>query len=96
MQILLALIAGAAIGALAHFTLGLRDTRGAALAPMIGAISAGATWLLLTWLGWGLDNVWLWLSAIVVPAVITYPAVILISGLRSAADARARERAGVL
>ena len=51
MEIVLALIYGAAVGALAHFALGARDTRGAALGPLVGAVVGSGVWALLTWLG---------------------------------------------
>ncbi len=90
MQILLALIAGAAIGTGLHFLVAQRDTRGVALAPMIGAVSAGAAWTILTWSGIGIDTPWPWLSALVVPAAVTYPALVLITRTRVAHDARRR------
>lgn len=92
MQILLGLIAGAVIGTAAHFSLDGRDTRGAALLPIIGTFSAGLAWMLLTWLGLGIDSPWLWLSALVVPAVVTFPVGILVTKLRRAHDERERER----
>ncbi len=95
MQILLGFILGAAIGAAAHFALGDRPTRGAALLPILGALSAGLVWMILTWTGMGIDSILLWLSALVVPAVVTFPAGTLLRRVRLAHDARARERAGL-
>ncbi|MET0829947.1 MAG: hypothetical protein ABWY26_10530, partial [Microbacterium sp.] len=73
MQILLAFIIGAAIGAAIHFLVQGRATRGIALGPVLGAFAAGLVWMILTWAGVGLDSVWLWLSAFVAPIVVTYP-----------------------
>ncbi|WES65057.1 hypothetical protein P0L94_03035 [Microbacter sp. GSS18] len=95
MQILLAFIAGAVIGIGVHFHIGARGTRGAALAPMIGAVSAGAAWAALTWAGIGIDTPWPWLAALVVPVVVTYPAVIALARMRTARDEAARERLGI-
>ncbi len=92
MQILLALIAGAAIGGAAHFLVQGRGTRGVALAPILGAFSAGLVWMILTWAGVGLDSPWLWLSALVAPVVVTYPVLVILARSRTAHDARERAR----
>ena len=63
MQILLAFIVGAVIGAALHFLVPGRSTRGVALGPIVGAAAAGLVWMILTWAGVGLDSPWLWLSA---------------------------------
>ena len=70
MQILIALIIGAAIGIAAHLQVPHRQTRGAAVIPVLGTIAAGVAWLALTWAGIGIDSLWPWLSAFVVPAVV--------------------------
>ncbi|WP_127820199.1 hypothetical protein [Microbacterium sp. CPCC 204701] len=95
MQILLAFIIGAVIGVGIHFQLHQRLSRGVVLAPVIGAVSAGLAWTILTWLGIGVDTPWPWLAALVVPIVVTYPAILLTSRLRLAHDARERERLGI-
>ncbi|MEI3867061.1 hypothetical protein FBY40_2445 [Microbacterium sp. SLBN-154] len=95
MQILLAFIAGAAIGISIHFLLQGRDSRGVVLAPVIGAAASGIVWSALTWSGVGIDNPWIWLSALVAPAVVTAPVVALLARARVAADRRERERLGI-
>ena len=95
MQILLAFIIGAVIGVGIHFQLHQRLTRGVVLAPMIGAVSAGLAWAILTWAGIGVDTPWPWLAALIVPIVVTYPAILVTSRLRVARDARERERLGI-
>jgi hypothetical protein len=95
MQILLAFIIGAVIGIGIHFQLHQRLTRGVVVAPMIGAVSGGLAWTILTWSGVGIDTPWPWLAALVVPIVVTYPAVILLSRARVAHDAREKERLGI-
>jgi len=92
MQILLAFIIGAAIGGVAHFLVRGRSTRGVALAPILGAFSAGMVWMILTWTGVGLDSPWLWLSAFVAPIVITYPVLLILARTRTAHDDRERAR----
>ena len=90
MQILLAFIVGAVIGAAAHFLVPGRGTRGVALGPLLGAAAAGLVWMILTWAGVGLDSPWLWLSAFVAPAVVTFPALMILTRARTAHDARER------
>ncbi|MEJ1155817.1 MULTISPECIES: hypothetical protein [Microbacterium] len=88
MQIILALVVGASIGAGIHFLVGDRYTRGVAVAPVLGAVSAVVAWTILTWAGVGTDNLWLWLSMIVVPAAVTYPAIVVLAKRRVTHDAR--------
>ena len=95
MQILIAFIVGAVVGIGIHFQLHQRLTRGVVLAPMIGAVSAGAAWTILTWLGVGIDTAWPWLAALVVPIVVTYPVVIAVSRFRVAHDGREKVRLGI-
>lgn len=92
MQILIGVIVGAAVGLGIHFLVPQRDTRGIAIAPMLGAVTAGLLWTVLTWAGVGIDNVWLWLSSPVIAAVVTYPALLLLSRRRTAHDASERAR----
>ncbi|WP_109212054.1 MULTISPECIES: hypothetical protein [Microbacterium] len=95
MQILIAFIVGAVIGLGIHFQLHQRLTRGVVLAPMIGAVSAGAAWSILTWLGVGIDTPWPWLASLIVPVVVTYPAIIALSRARVAHDRREKARLGI-
>lgn len=90
MQILLAFLVGAAIGAAAHFLVPGRSTRGVALGPILGAFAAGLVWMILTWAGVGLDSPWLWLSAFIAPIVVTYPVLLILARTRTAHDARER------
>jgi hypothetical protein len=94
-EILLGLIAGAAIGIGVHLHIGARSTRGAVLAPMIGTVSAGAAWTALTWAGLGAATVWPWLAAVLVPLAVTYPVVIMLARTRAAHDANERARLGL-
>ena len=92
MQILIAFVVGAVIGLAIHFQLGNRSTRGVVLGPIIGALSAGLAWMILTWAGIGIDTPWPWLAALVVPAAVTYPVLILLTRSRVAHDAKERAR----
>jgi hypothetical protein len=94
-QILIAFIVGAVVGLGIHFQLHQRLRRGVVLAPMIGAVSAGAAWSILTWAGVGIDTPWPWLAALIVPIVVTYPAIVLVSRARVAHDAREKARLGL-
>jgi uncharacterized membrane protein YeaQ/YmgE (transglycosylase-associated protein family) len=91
-QILIALIVGAVIGMAAHFQVRERNTRGVVLGPVVGALSASLAWMLLTWAGVGIDTPWPWLAAFIVPAVITYPLLLVLARVRVAHDARERAR----
>lgn len=91
MLITLALIFGAVIGVVLHFALPDRETRGAALAPMVAALVAGAVWLLCTWLGLA-DTGWIWLAALAAPIIVTWPLTFGLSRARLAHDARERVR----
>ena len=42
--------------------------------------------------GQGLDSPWLWLSAFVAPVAVTYPALLILTRTRTAADDRERAR----
>lgn len=70
MEILLALIFGAAVGAALHFVQPARDTRGTALAPILGALVGGLTWLAFTWAGAVTTSPWIWLASAAAPAVV--------------------------
>jgi hypothetical protein len=91
MLIVLALIWGAAVGAAVHFALRRRNLRGAAVAPMLGAIVGGAVWLLFTWLGLE-QSAWIWLASLAAPVIVTWPAMIVLDRIRMAHDARERAR----
>lgn len=92
MQILIALIVGAALGLGVHFQIPDRATRGVVIGPIVGALAAGLAWMILTWAGVGLDSIWLWLSMCVAPLVVTYPVIILLRRARVAHDAAERAR----
>lgn len=92
MEILLAFIYGGAIGAAAHAALPGRDLRGAALAPIVGTLVGGLTWLALTWAGLTTADPWLWLAAIAVPPAVMFPLVVLLTRVRRTHDIREQRR----
>lgn len=92
MEILLALIYGAAVGVAAHFALRGRELRGVALAPLLGSFVSGAVWLALTWAGVTTGAPWLWLAALVAAPVVVVPVLAITTRVRSAHDARERQR----
>lgn len=91
MQILLALIAGAVLGLAAHFTVGGRDTRGAVVGPMLGAVVGGLVWMVLTWAGVGIESPWIWVASFAAPVVV-FPALAVLTRARVQHDARERAR----
>lgn len=92
MQIVLAIIIGAAIGLAAEFALPGREARGAAVAPVLGAVIGGVAWTALTWAGLAFDNPIIWTVAIVAPAVVVFAALTLMTRARARTDAAERRR----
>lgn len=92
MQILLALIIGAALGYGVHLLVPGRPSRGTALAPMTGALAGGIAWMVLTWLGLSIDNPWIWVAALAVPPLVVAPTLFVLTRLRDAHDVRERAR----
>jgi uncharacterized membrane protein YeaQ/YmgE (transglycosylase-associated protein family) len=92
MEILLALIYGAAVGTAAHFAVRGRELRGVALAPLTGAVVSGAAWLALTWAGVTTAEPWLWLASLVAAPAVVVPLLLVLARIRSAHDARERLR----
>ena len=92
MQIILALVVGAAIGIGLHFLIADRSTRGIVVAPVTGALAAGLAWTIMTWAGIGTDSIWLWLSMLIAPVILVYPVLVGLSRARIARDAAERAR----
>jgi uncharacterized membrane protein YeaQ/YmgE (transglycosylase-associated protein family) len=91
MQIILAIIVGAALGLGVHFLVADRSTRGVVMGPAIGALAAGVAWTILTWAGLGIDSLWLWLSMLIAP-LVTYPVLVVLARTRVSHDAAERRR----
>ncbi|CAN7319665.1 hypothetical protein LJR045_001723 [Microbacterium sp. LjRoot45] len=95
MQIIIALVFGAAVGGLLHFVQSGRDARGVALAPLLGALTGGLVWLVLTWAGVTTLSPWLWLVSFAAPLVVVPLTLLLLTRARAAHDARERVRLGI-
>lgn len=92
MEILLALIFGAAVGAVLHYLMAGRGARGAALAPILGALTGGLTWLAFTWAGVTIASPWIWIVSIVTPLAVVPLTLIALTRTRASHDARERVR----
>lgn len=92
MDILLAFIFGAALGAVLHYLMPGRASRGAALAPIVGAAAGGAPWLAFTWAGVTTMSVWIWIVSILVPVVIVPLCLLALTRIRATHDAEERLR----
>lgn len=92
MEILLALIFGAAVGGVLHYLMAGRFARGAALAPVLGALVGGLTWLIFTWTGVTTENPWIWIISVIVPMVVVPLVLVGLTQSRATHDAAERVR----
>ena len=92
MELLFVTLGGAILGIAAHFALPLRQMRGVALVPSIGAAVAAIVWVGLTWLGWAWDGGWIWVVSLAASALASAAAAYLIGPGRQKADAALFER----
>ncbi len=95
MDIIIALVVGAAVGGVLHFLQSDRSSRGAALAPLLGAFTGGAAWLALTWAGLTTLDPWLWLVSFAAPLIVVPVTLATLTRRRAAHDARERVRLGI-
>jgi uncharacterized membrane protein YeaQ/YmgE (transglycosylase-associated protein family) len=95
MDIVLAIVFGAVVGLVAHFSLPQRATRGAAVAPILGAVVGAAVWTAMTWAGATTADPWIWIASIAVPAVVTFPVVAVLARVRRVRDEHTRDRLGI-
>jgi hypothetical protein len=95
MQIVIALVVGAAVGGLLHFLQTGRIYRGVALPPILGAFIGGLVWMSLTWVGWTTENPLLWLISFAAPAAVVPLVLIGLTRSRHAHDAREQVRLGI-
>ena len=92
MQILLALIFGAVYGGVLHGLMPGRASRGAVLAPMLGAVLSGLVYVALTWAGVTADNPWLWVASLGAAIVIVPLVLTVLTRTRATHDANERLR----
>ncbi|WP_261164402.1 hypothetical protein [Microbacterium sp. Marseille-Q6965] len=92
MYILLALIAAAGLGIALHYALPQRDTRGVVLTPGVAALAAAVVYAVLTWLGWGEDNVWQWVATLGAAVVVAVVVTVVLGTLRARRDEAERRR----
>ncbi len=95
MQIIIALVFGAAVGALLHYLQGGRTSRGAALAPIAGTLTGGLVWLVLTWAGLTTLDPWIWLASFAAPLIVVPLLLLVLARTRAAHDAREQVRLGI-
>ncbi len=86
MELLFIALGGAIIGLGVHYVAPWRRERGVLLVPAIGVAVAAVVWLGLTVLGWAWDGGWIWAVTLVVVALLTAVAAVLLGRVRSAAD----------
>ena len=92
MEILLALIFGATVGGVLHYLMPGRTSRGAALAPLVGALVGGAAWLAFTWSGVTTASPWIWVVSVVLPLLVVPAVLLVLARTRATHDARERLR----
>ena len=92
MDILLAFIFGGAYGGVLHYLMPGRTSRGAALAPVLGALLGGLAWAALTWAGLTTTSPWLWVVSLAVPAIVVPAVLAILTRVRATHDARERLR----
>lgn len=95
MQIVIALVVGAAAGGLFHYLQQGRELRGVALDPILGTLVGGGVWLALTWLGVTTLSPWLWLVSFAAPFVVVPVTNVVLTRVRRAHDAKEQLRLGI-
>jgi hypothetical protein len=88
MELAYVTVIGAAIGALARYTLPGRRSYGMLLLPAIAAAVTAAVWAGLVWLGWTFDGGWIWAVSLASAVVASVLSAILIVRYRDSADKR--------
>jgi hypothetical protein len=88
MELAYVTVIGAALGALARYTLPGRRTYGLFLLPAIAAAVTAAVWVGLVWLGWTFDGGWIWVVSLVAGGVSGIVAALVIVRYRANADGR--------
>jgi hypothetical protein len=95
MEIVLALVYGAALGLGAHFLIAGRHLRGIVVAPVLGALVSGLVWMIMTWAGVTIESPWIWVASILAPIIIVLPTLAVLARTRAAHDDSERARLGI-
>jgi len=85
-ELLFVALGGALIGFVVHFALPAAETRGTLLVPGLATAVAVVVWEVLLLSGWRADGGWIWVAALVAPAVAAVVAVRVASTRRRRAD----------
>jgi hypothetical protein len=94
MELLFVALGGAIIGLGVHYAAPWQRERGVLLIPAIGVIVSAVVWLGLTVLGWPWDGGWIWAVTLLLAAVVTAVAAVVIGRARSTSDERMLVRLG--
>ncbi|MCA5922228.1 hypothetical protein [Curtobacterium oceanosedimentum] len=87
MELLLAVIGGLVLGAIAHVVLPWRSSRGVLVGPAVGGIAAAVLWEALTWAGWRYDGTWIWVVALIGAGLVAVVVAWLLGTRRERQDA---------
>jgi len=85
-------VIGAAIGAVLRYVLPRRGSYGILLLPAVGAAVTAAVWVVLVWLGWAMDEPWIWLVSLGAAAVVSALVALLTAPARAHRDAELLHR----
>lgn len=86
MEILFVVLIGAAMGGIARYSIPGRERSGVMLLPAVGAASASALWVALTWAGLAWDGGLIWWLSLLGSAVLSVAAALLLGRRRTAHD----------
>jgi len=79
-------VIGLGVGYVLRYLAPGRDTYGIFLLPAVGAVSAAALWVILTWAGLKADGTWIWVAVIGGAAVISLAAALVTRASRIRLD----------
>lgn len=92
MEILFAIVIGAAIGLVIRLIVPRRHEHGLMLLPMIAAAVTAVVWAALVWAGFTFDGGWIWWISLVLGGAASLATAIVLPTLRRNADERLFER----
>ncbi|WP_040165003.1 hypothetical protein [Microbacterium gorillae] len=95
MFIVLAVIVGTVIGAVAQVMIPGRELRGLLVSGAIGAAVSALVYAIFTWTGVGEASIWTWVASIGLAAIAAIGGTVALTASRRAHDARERARLGI-